>query len=78
MLEIKATAIALDEKELLELERIVTDADEKGALSFLRKAVYDKIAHSQQGKLKTHLDTGANPVEELIKEISLKDGRSIL
>jgi len=69
MLEIKKTAIGLDEKELLELERIITDSDEKGALLFLKKAVYDKIAHSQQGKLKTHLDTGANPVEKFIKEV---------
>jgi len=67
MLEIKATAIALDEKELLELERIVTDADEKGALSFLRKAVHNKITRSQQGRLKSHLDTGDNPVESFIK-----------
>jgi len=64
MLEIKRTAIGLDEKELLELERIITDGDEKGALSFLKKAVYDKITRSQQGKLKSHLDTGSNPVEK--------------
>jgi hypothetical protein len=69
MLEIKKTAIALDEKELLELERIVTDADKKGALSFLKKAVYDKIAHSQQGRLKSHLDTGDKPEETFIKEV---------
>jgi len=67
MLEIRKTAISLDEKELLELERIITDADEKEALSFLRKAVYNKIARSQQGKLKSHLDTGDNPVERFIK-----------
>ena len=69
MLEIKKTAIALDEKELLELERIVTDADKKGALSFLKKAVYDKIAHSQQGRLKSHLDIGDKPEETFIKEV---------
>ncbi|MFB0558933.1 MAG: hypothetical protein ACETVS_00115 [Dehalococcoidales bacterium] len=63
MLEIKRTAIALDERELLELERVIMDRDEKGALSFLKKAVYDKITRSQQGKLKSHLDTGDNPVE---------------
>ena len=63
MLEIKRTAVALDEKELLELERIITDGDEKEALRFLRKIVYDKVARSQQGKLKSHLDTGDNPVE---------------
>jgi hypothetical protein len=67
MLEIKRTAISLDEKELLELERIVTDGDDKEALRFLKKAVYDKILHSQQGKLQSHLDTGDNPVERFIK-----------
>jgi len=68
MLEIRRTAIAFDEQELLELERVITDRDEKGALSFLKRAVYDKIARSQQGKLKSHLDTGANPVEGFVKD----------
>ena len=63
MLEIRKAAIAFDEKELLELERIITDGDEKEALMFLKKSVYDKITRSQQGKLKSHLDTGVNPVE---------------
>ena len=66
MLEIRKTAIALDEKELLELERIIMDGDEKGAMRFLKKAVYDRIIHSQQGRLKSHLDT-ANPVEGFIQ-----------
>jgi len=64
MLEIRKTAIALDEKELLELERIITDGDEKEALRFLKKSVYDKITRSQQGKLKSHLDTGGDVVEK--------------
>ncbi len=68
MLEIRRAAIALDEEELLELERVITDRNEKEALSFLKKAVYDKISHSQQGKLKSHLDTGGNPVERFGKE----------
>ncbi len=63
MLEIRRTAIALDEKELLELERIITDRDAKEALSFLKKAVYNKISRFQQGKLKSHLDTGGDSVE---------------
>ena len=63
MLEIRKTAIAFDENELLELERIITDRDEKEALRFLKKSVYDKIIRSQQGRLKSHLDTGGNPVE---------------
>ena len=65
MLEIRRTAIALDEEELLELERVITDKDEKGTLSFLKKSVYDKISRSQQGKLKSHLDAGGDPVERL-------------
>ena len=48
MLEIRRTAIGPDEKELLELERIITDSGEKEALRFLRKIVYDKVAHSQR------------------------------
>jgi len=48
MLEIKKTAIALDEKGLLELERIITDGDEKEALRFLKKIVYEKVAKSQR------------------------------
>ena len=67
MLEIRRTAIALDENESLELERIITDGDEKGALGFLKKAVYDKISCSQQGNLKSHLDAGDNPVERFIR-----------
>ena len=67
MLEIKRTAISLDEKEVLELERIVTDGEEKEALRFLKKSVYDRILHSQQGRLQSHLDTGANPVEGFIR-----------
>ncbi len=48
MLEIRRTAIALDEKELLELERIITDGNEKEALRFLRKIVYERVARSQR------------------------------
>ena len=68
MLEIKKAAVALNEGDLLELERIITDGEEKEALRFLKKAVYDRIAHSQQGRLKSHLDTGVNPVEGFIKD----------
>jgi len=70
MLEIRRTAIALDEEELLELERVIIDRNEKEALTFLKKAVYDKITRSQQGRLKSHLDTGVNPVEGFIKDNS--------
>ena len=63
MLEIKKTAIALDEKELTKLEEIIIDQDEAEALRFLKRAVYDKIARGQQNRLKSHIDTAGNPVE---------------
>ena len=63
MLEIRKAAIALDEAEVLELERIVTDSDEEGALSFLKKTVYDKVIKSQQGRLKCHIDTVNDPTD---------------
>jgi hypothetical protein len=66
MLEIKRTAISLDENDLVELERIFIDGDKEGALELLKK-VYTRIIHSQQGKLKSHLDAGVNPVEGFIK-----------
>lgn len=62
MLEIRKTAVAFDEKDLMELERIIVDRDEKAAITFLKKCVYDRILHAQQGRLKSHLDT-ANPIE---------------
>lgn len=62
MLEIRKTAISFDEEDIMELERLVTDDDEKGALVFIKKSLYGRIMHSQQGKLKSHLDA-VNPVE---------------
>ena len=63
MLELKKTVIALDEKELMKLEEIIIDQDEAEALKFLKRAVYNKIAQGQQSRLKSHLDTRADPVE---------------
>ena len=62
MLEIRKTAISFDERDLMDLERIVTDNDEKEALRFIKKSIYDRISHAQQGRLKSHLDS-PNPVE---------------
>jgi len=62
MLEIKKSAVSFDESDLLELERIVTDGDEKEALRFIKKSIYNRIAQAQQGRLKSHLDI-ANPME---------------
>ena len=66
MLEIKKAAVSLDERDLMELERIITDNDEKEALRFVKKAIYDRVLHSQQGRLKSHLDA-ANTVEGFIQ-----------
>ena len=63
MLEIKKTAIAFDEKELMKLEEIIIDQNEAEALRFLKRAVYNKIAKGQQDRLKSHLDTSGDPVE---------------
>ena len=48
MLEIRKTVIAFDEKELLGLERIIVDSDEKEAFRFLRKIVYEKLSKAQR------------------------------
>ncbi len=66
MLEIRKTAVSFDEQDIMELERIVTDNDKEEALKFLRKSIYDRIAHAQQGRLKSHLDA-ASPVEGFIQ-----------
>jgi hypothetical protein len=63
MLEVKKTAVAFDEQELMKLEEIITDQDEAAALRFLNRAVYNKIARGQQDRLKSYLDTSGDPVE---------------
>ncbi len=66
MLEIRKAAVSFDESDLIELERIVTDGDEKEAFRFVKKYIYDRIVHAQQGRLKSHLDA-TNPVEGFIQ-----------
>jgi len=66
MLEIRKTALSLDEQDIIVLERIITDSDEKEALKFIKRSIYDRILHSQQSKLKSHLDA-ANSVEGFIQ-----------
>ncbi len=74
MLEIRKTAIGLSESDLIELERIIVDSDEKEALRFLKRSVYDRIIHSQQGRLKSHLDS-ASPVEGFIQQTAQHDSK---
>ena len=62
MLEIRNAVVSLDANDLIELERIFIDNDEKEAMVFLKKSIYDRISQAQQGKLKSHLDTD-NPIK---------------
>ena len=68
MLEIRKTAVSFDERDVMELERIITDGDEKEALRFIKKSIYDRIVHAQQGRLKSHLDAGGDPVEKFKRD----------
>jgi hypothetical protein len=68
VLEIKKTAIALEDSDLIELERILIDSDREQALRFLRKSVYEKVLHSQQGRLKSHLNGESNPADKFHNE----------
>jgi hypothetical protein len=61
MLEIAKKVVTLDPEEVLELERIITDADQKGAYLFVKKAVYGKLVRSQESRLKSHLDGHKDP-----------------
>jgi len=63
MLAIKKTGIAFNKKGLINLEQIITDQDKAVAFTFLKRAVYSKIAKGQQGRLKSHLDTRGDSVE---------------
>jgi len=63
MLEMRKAAISIEAQELMELERIMIDSDEKAAFHFLKRVVYDRIIQAQKGKLKSHLDSGNNPVD---------------
>jgi hypothetical protein len=64
MLEIRKAVVTLDEKELLELERIIMDNEEKEAIRFIKKHIYDRVLRAQQGRLKSHLDTGGDPCSD--------------
>jgi hypothetical protein len=68
MLEIRKTAVSFDERDLMELERIVTDSDEKEALRFIKMSVYDRILHAQQGRLKSHLDGVSDPAKKFVAD----------
>ena len=66
MLEIRKSTVSFDEQDLVTLERIIIDGDDKEAFAFVKRAVYDRIVHAQQGKLKSHLDS-ENPIQGFLK-----------
>lgn len=68
MLDIRKTAIALEEEELLELEQIIVDRDDKEALAFLKKSVYDKIVASQKVRCE-HEQLGRLGSQSFIAEV---------
>ncbi len=68
MLEVKRAVLCIEEHEIIELERVILDNNQEEALRFLKKSVYEKILHSQQGKLKSHLESDNNPVIQFTKD----------
>jgi len=61
MLEAKREAVALEPKELVELEQIVTDQDRDAAYEFLKERVYKRIRSAQRNRLHSHLDGASDP-----------------
>jgi len=55
MLEIRKTVVSLDEHDLLELERIMTDRDEKEAFRLLKEFL-KRLEQQKKLGLKSHLD----------------------
>jgi len=56
MLDIERKTLTLEPQEVMELERIITDEDQKGAYRFLKKNIYRRFTCSEEGHLKSHLD----------------------
>ncbi len=54
-------AVALDEEELAELEMIIIDGDEKAALEFLRRAVWNKVRSARRKRLDPRQGAGLRP-----------------
>jgi hypothetical protein len=61
MLEITKKTLTLEPQEVMELERIITDEDREGAFQFLKKYIYQQFTHSQENRLKSHLDGCSDP-----------------
>lgn len=61
MSALKVFGISIDEREAVELERIVVDGDKDDALVFLKTVVHRRVIDQQTNKLQSHLDTGGDP-----------------
>ena len=61
MLEITKKTVSLEPQEVMELDRIMIDEDKAGAYSFLKKIIYHRLAASEDGHLKSHLDGCSDP-----------------
>ncbi len=64
-IEIKKTVISFEPEEVMELERIILDGDEKTSLEFLRKSVHSKMVASQKARLHSHDINPARPEDHL-------------
>jgi hypothetical protein len=60
MLDASREAVAFEPQEIMELEEIVTDKDEKAAYLFLKERVYKRIASAQAMRLE-HGRLGRRP-----------------
>lgn len=61
MLEAKREGLAFEPQDLVELEQIIADEDEKAAYLFLKERVYKRIHLAQGNRLKSHLDGAVDP-----------------
>ncbi len=55
------TAVAFDENDLAELERIVLDRDAEAALEYLRRVVWERARLARRGRLDPRQPTGPHP-----------------
>ncbi len=63
----KTWGLSFGEKERMELERIMMDEDNDGALAFLREVIYPKVKESEKPGSCFHDTT--KPVEKLERPV---------
>ncbi|RJQ53656.1 MAG: hypothetical protein C4521_07245 [Actinobacteria bacterium] len=57
---LKVFGVSIDEREAVELERIILDGDGKDALRFLER-IQKRVQAQQANKLQSHLDGVSDP-----------------